>query len=654
MELSARNKGKTRLAVLTLLAVLVAVMSSFAEPKPRMAHAAATGKFHVEGTNIIDPNGNVFIIKGTNVPGYRWTWPLDMNTDEQLHLIKDVWKFNTIRVNNNLGPNPDGYQQYQTDINQLYGLIDRYISNDIVVQIEAHDKSGSFYTDTSTPSLTDLANFHKDLAQRFKNHPKASYLWFNVMNEPSYGDNPVSSQYVTTHQRVIDAIRGTGNDSIIVVDGSQFGQDAITYDGSRVLDSTSGILTYGEQLRDYDPLKNIAFSVHMYGVWQYGDTVLSNGKTRFQDYVERVRAKNLALHIGEYGTSDGSNVPSLVKNYAWNNQLGRIIWSWYGGDSNQLTNTSGCNGGYCIDVKDGVTKPGNLTGLGSIAWDDTHGTPTSNIALNKTATSSSACNANEAAGKALDRNSYTKWCSTDATKWIEVDLGKNQTISKIVLGHAGYGNESASYNTKAYNIQVKADGASSYTTVVTVTNNASGTTTHDITPVTARYVRLNITQAEQNNNYAARIYEFEVHSPRNFALGGIVKADGTCGFNEGAGGAVDARYNYKWCSNTANQVKWMTVDMGAAKKISKFVVGHSGAGGEWATQNTYDFSILTSMDGVNWTSAVNVTGNTANTTTHPITPVTARYLKLNITKAENPSTGSNNARIYEFEAWGTD
>ncbi|MEV5412762.1 hypothetical protein AB0K60_28500 [Thermopolyspora sp. NPDC052614] len=46
-----------------------------------------------------------------------------------------------------------------------------------------------------------------------------------------------------------------------------------------------------------------------------------------------------------------------------------------------------------------------------------------------------------------------------------------------------------------------------------------------------------------------------------------------------------------------------------------------------------------------------ITGNTAATTTHPMS-ATARYVRLDITKPTSTPADSA-ARIYEFEIWGT-
>jgi hypothetical protein len=56
-----------------------------------------------------------------------------------------------------------------------------------------------------------------------------------------------------------------------------------------------------------------------------------------------------------------------------------------------------------------------------------------------------------------------------------------------------------------------------------------------------------------------------------------------------------------------------------------------------------------SNDGTNWTTVSTVTGNTASVTVHPITPTSARYVRLNI---QTPtSDGNTAARIYEVEVY---
>ncbi|MGW0069445.1 endo-beta-N-acetylglucosaminidase [Streptosporangium sandarakinum] len=138
----------------------------------------------------------------------------------------------------------------------------------------------------------------------------------------------------------------------------------------------------------------------------------------------------------------------------------------------------------------------------------------------------------------------------------------------------------------------------------------------------------------------------------NVALGRTATASGQCNANEGpakaVNGSVTGGNSDKWCT-TAGE-KWLEVDLGSVRSLSRLVVRHAQAGGESAQFNTRDFTIqVRSGSSDPWQTAVTVTGNTAASTTHPVT-LTARYLRLSITKPTQNTDPA--ARIYEFEAWG--
>jgi hypothetical protein len=137
-----------------------------------------------------------------------------------------------------------------------------------------------------------------------------------------------------------------------------------------------------------------------------------------------------------------------------------------------------------------------------------------NLELNKPATVDSTCNASQTAAKAVAGSvlNDSKWCSKSGNRSLQIDLGSVKQVNQFVIKHASEGGETASYNTKAYNIQVSTDGTN-WNTVVNVTNNTIGITVDPITVVSARYIKLNVTTPTQTTNPAARIYEFEVYGP---------------------------------------------------------------------------------------------------------------------------------------------
>jgi hypothetical protein len=103
-----------------------------------------------------------------------------------------------------------------------------------------------------------------------------------------------------------------------------------------------------------------------------------------------------------------------------------------------------------------------------------------------------------------------KWCGLGANKWLRVDLQSNQQVGRFVLRHSGAGGEKSSWNTRDFDIQVSTDG-SVWSTVVAARGNTANVTTHTITPVNARYVRVNVLTPTSDSDTAARLFELEVY-----------------------------------------------------------------------------------------------------------------------------------------------
>ncbi|MFD4525804.1 discoidin domain-containing protein [Streptomyces sp. NPDC058470] len=141
------------------------------------------------------------------------------------------------------------------------------------------------------------------------------------------------------------------------------------------------------------------------------------------------------------------------------------------------------------------------------------GTGPTNLALGKSATGSTSCNSNETAAKAVNGTvsggNSDKFCSLTSPSQLTVDLGSAHSLTGLEIDHAGAGGEAASYNTRAYTVQVSTN-ASTWTTVAQATANTAGVTTHTLTGTSARYVRLNVTTPTQTTDPATRVYEFKV------------------------------------------------------------------------------------------------------------------------------------------------
>jgi mannan endo-1,4-beta-mannosidase len=326
------------------------------------------GKFQIQGSRIIDPDGTEFIPRGVNVQGMKWVWP--GNIVPQADLIADAWNFNIIRVNCRMedafwnGQNVSVNAHYQT-IESMAAIVDAFTPRKVVVMFEFHDRTGSYY---SGEQLEDLKDAHRQMATLWKDNP---YVWFNIMNEP--GGSPANvNLWVSMHQEIIKVVRDEMQASnVIVVDAHYWGQDTGVWNADPVPEANSSILSRGTDLLNFNnkTYEDIMFSLHIYDQWNRGTP--EQIEFKLHNYISRVKEKGFALMIGEFGTNRNEGdlyFPEAFKatmKVAPAHGTGLIWWHWYGGDALKLT-TSGNGGGGNINH---TTNPTNLTWPGKMFWD---------------------------------------------------------------------------------------------------------------------------------------------------------------------------------------------------------------------------------------------------------------------------------------------
>jgi len=144
-----------------------------------------------------------------------------------------------------------------------------------------------------------------------------------------------------------------------------------------------------------------------------------------------------------------------------------------------------------------------MTDSDVVASTITISTPSSNLALNKTATASSYMGGNTPAA-AFDGNSpNTRWESTQGVdpQWISVDLGSSYSVTGVKLIW-----ETAAG--KDYKIQVSTNNTT-WTDAYTKTGGTGGIENITFAPVTGRYVRMYGTT--RTTIYGYSLWEFEVY-----------------------------------------------------------------------------------------------------------------------------------------------
>ena len=209
------------------------------------------------------------------------------------------------------------------------------------------------------------------------------------------------------------------------------------------------------------------------------------------------------------GDANEFTVPGNL--YAFNAESLALLWASTGTGDDLLDFSKGS----APIVANGKVYAGSLSKFATVYGPSSAAAPSQDLALNKIATSSTACNVSQTAAQAVN-GSFSgglndKWCSSVPNPWMMVDLGATYNISRFVVEHAGAGGEGFALNTSAYNIQVSTDGVN-FSTVINVSGNVDSITTNDIPPTMARFVQLNIVSPVQpgQSDSSARIYEFQV------------------------------------------------------------------------------------------------------------------------------------------------
>ncbi|WP_157518877.1 discoidin domain-containing protein [Herbidospora mongoliensis] len=163
----------------------------------------------------------------------------------------------------------------------------------------------------------------------------------------------------------------------------------------------------------------------------------------------------------------------------------------------------------------------SLVALGSVSINPVSNSGSPNLAIGSTATASSS-HSSFPPSRAVNGgwgSGYEGWVSNvGKPQTITVDLGSSKTFSRYLLRHDAAARPAETANTTKNWTLETSDNNSTWTTRDTVTNNTAATTDRTITGVTARYVRLSISEPTQGttsdsvNNPRARIGQFELYN----------------------------------------------------------------------------------------------------------------------------------------------
>lgn len=249
------------------------------------------GALSVNGTNIIDENGEKFQLKGVSTHGLQW-YPQYVNK-ETFEYMRDNWKINAVRLamysdpnvgyNTNLHKIVENGVEYATDAG-LYVIIDWHILSD------------------GNPNTNKVAaiNFFKEMAEKYKENNNVIY---EICNEPN-GDVQWERDIKPYAQDVIKEIREIDEDAIIVVGTPTWSQDVDVVAKSPI-----------------NGYENIMYTLHFYA---------ATHKDYLRQKLNTALNAGLPIFVTEFGICDasGNGAVDIEEANKWIDYLNSNNISW--------------------------------------------------------------------------------------------------------------------------------------------------------------------------------------------------------------------------------------------------------------------------------------------------------------------------------------
>ena len=249
------------------------------------------GKIRVEGTNIVDQNGNKFQLRGISTHGIAW-FPQYVNQDA-FNYMRDEWKINTIRLAMYSAPEAGYTNEIKEKVKQgieyaknagLYVIVDWHILSD------------------GNPNIykSSAIEFFKEIATLYKNDANIIY---EICNEPN-GNVEWERDIKPYAEEVIKEIRNIDKDSIIIVGTPTWSQD---------VDVVAQSLITG--------YSNIMYTLHFYA---------ATHKEYLRNKMQTALNSGLPIFVTEFGICDASGNGNIDEEEAniWIDELNKNNISW--------------------------------------------------------------------------------------------------------------------------------------------------------------------------------------------------------------------------------------------------------------------------------------------------------------------------------------
>lgn len=264
-------------------------------------YVADHGQLRIEGTTIVDKNGDTVQLRGMSLFWSQWIGKY--YTPETIQWLKDDWQINVIRAAMAIDEGGDSYiANPEREKEKVFRVIDAAIASGIYVIVDWHSHHAEDY-------ITEAKAFFDEVSTIYGNTPNIIYETYN---------EPLDVSWVNTlkpyHESIIESIRTNDPDNIIICGTRTWSQRVDEVIGNEIEDN------------------NVAYTLHYYA---------ATHKQELRDITQQAINAGIPIFVTEFGVTQATGDESINASEAvtWWNFLdaNKISWcNWSIADKEEL------------------------------------------------------------------------------------------------------------------------------------------------------------------------------------------------------------------------------------------------------------------------------------------------------------------------------
>lgn len=263
-------------------------------PTASSSFVADHGQLRIEGTSIVDKDGEAVQLRGMS---FFWSqWAGEFYTTETVQWLKEDWQCNVVRAAMGVDEGGDAYiANPDREKQKIFTVIDAAIAEGIYVIVDWHSHHAEDY-------VTEAKAFFDEVSKKYGDTPNIIYETYNEPLDVSW-----TGTLKPYHEDVLATIRANDPDNIVICGTRTWSQRV-----DEVIDNKID-----------DP--NIAYTLHYYA---------ATHKQELRDIAQQAIDNGVPLFVTEYGVSEASGDGSIdvtEANIWWDfletNGIGWCNWS---------------------------------------------------------------------------------------------------------------------------------------------------------------------------------------------------------------------------------------------------------------------------------------------------------------------------------------